>query len=231
VSTVSPEDTTHFDDVLAYRRLADFVRRANLSARDWPESGATYADVTVNTATVSTSLGTPASYGDLGQATLNFQNATVTAFNAGGNENISFQNTSGTEGIGGMAGTPGISSDSSEGVRIDFAVKAQHFGVTLNHFGKQTGGGPPREERVEFRFIDSATAVQVLSVTLNGCRPDGGLASFSIDVPANFDRVEIRALPTTGATTTEFFLAQFKTCAAAPCTTALSVGPPNNTCP
>src|SRR5258706_9226527 len=212
----------HFDDVLVYRRLLDFVRRANLSARDWPESGATYADVTLNTATVSTALGTTPSYGDLGQATLNFQNATVTAFDGGGNENISFQNVSGTEGIGGTVSTPGISSDSSEGVRIDFALKSQHFAVTLNHFGRQTGAGPPREERVEFRFLDGAT--EVLSVTLNGCRPDGGLASFSIDVPLVFDRVEIRALPTTGGTTTEFYLTQVKTCAAARGPTALPVG-------
>ena len=222
---VSPEDAAHFDDVLAYRRLADFVSRSNLAARDWPEGA--LADITLDTPTLTTALGSTPSYGDLGTTTLNLGAATLTTFNGGGNENISFQSVNGVEGIGGTVGTPGISSDSSEGVRILFGLKARQLAVTLNQFGRLTGGGPPREDRAEFRFFDGAT--QVHSVIKTACRVEGGLASFSIDALADFDRVEIRALPTTEATTTEFYLAQFKTCAGAmTCETSLST--PSNSC-
>jgi len=233
VSTVSPEDATHFDDVLAYRHLADFVRRANLSARDWPESGATYADVTINTATVSTALGTPASYGDLGQSTLNFQNATVTGLNSGGTQNLSFDNVNSVEGIGTAGGTVGsanaLSSDAGEGVRIDFPLKARQLAVTFNQFGRLTGTpGNPREQ-AEFVFFDGAT--MVLTVTKQGCKPDGGLATFSIDAAVDFDRVEIRArTASNGTSVTQFFLSQIKTCApAVVCTTSMSL--PGNSCP
>jgi hypothetical protein len=227
VTGVAPEAATHFDDVLAYRRLADFVRRANLAARDWPEPGAVLTDVTLNTATVATAMGTTPSYGDLGTTTLNLPGATLTAFDGGGNENISFQSVNGTEAIGGTSGGGGISSNSSEGVRIDFAVKARQLAVTLNDFGRQTGGGPPRVERVQFRFYDGAT--QVLSVDKDACRNDPTLAAFSIDVTVDFDRVEIRALPTTESTATEFYLAQFKSCGAG-VTCATSMATPAITC-
>ena len=233
VGTVSPEDATHFDDVLAYRHLADFVRRANLSARDWPEAGATYADVTLNSATVSAALGTPAAYGDVGRATLNFQNATVTGLNSGGTRNLSFDTVNIAEGIGTTAGTVGsanaLSSESGEGVRIVFPVKARQLAVTLNQFGRLTGTpGDPREE-AELVFFDGATTV--LTVTKQGCRPDGGIATFSIDALVDFDRVEIRARTASdGTSVTQFFLSQIKTCApAVACTTSMSL--PGNSCP
>jgi hypothetical protein len=228
VTGVSPESATHFDDVLAYRKLADFVRRANLAARDWPEPPP-FADVTLDTATISAAVGHSVSYGSLGTATLNLQNATLTAFDGGGSQNISFQSQDGTEGIGGTAGTPGISSASSEGVRIYVSTKTRQLAVTLNGFGRLTGGGgPPREDRAEFRFFDGAA--QVYSVTKTACRNDPKLATFSIDATVDFDRVEIRALPTTESTTTEFYLSQFKTCASG-VTCATSLATPANTCP
>ena len=233
VSTVSPEDTAHFDDVLAYRRLLDFVRRANLSARDWPESGATYADVTVNTATVSTALGTTPSYGDLGQATLNFQNATVTGLNSGGTQNLSFDGVNSVEGIGTSGGSVGsanaLSSDAGEGVRIVFPLKARQLAVTFNQFGRLTGTPGNPHEQAEFAFFDGATTV--LTVTKQGCKPDGGIATFSIDALADFDRVEIRARTASdGTSVTQFFLSQIKTCApAVACTTSMSL--PGNSCP
>jgi type II secretory pathway pseudopilin PulG len=33
---VSPEDSTHFDDLLGYVRIAELARRSGASARDWP---------------------------------------------------------------------------------------------------------------------------------------------------------------------------------------------------
>ena len=233
VNTVSPEDATHFDDVLAYRHLADFVRRSNLSARDWPEAGATYADVTLNTVTVSAALGTSPPYGDLGRATLNFQDATVTGLNSGGTQNLSFDNVNSVEGIGTTGGTVGsanaLSSDAGEGVRIVFPLKARQLAVTFNEFGRHTGTPGNPHEQAEFIFFDGAATV--LTVTKQGCKPDGGLATFSIDALVDFDRVEIRARTASdGTSVTQFFLSQIKTCApAVACTTSMSL--PGNSCP
>jgi hypothetical protein len=227
-TAVSAESAAHFDDVLAYRRLADFVKRANLAARDWPEPAA-YADVTLDSPTISAATGNPAVYGNLGQSTINFQNAAVTTFNAGGNANVSFDSVNGVEGIGTVGAGNGFSSAAGEGVRIDVAQKSRQFAVTLNHFGRQTGIPGAPVERFELRFFDGATLVATL--TKNGCRPDGNLASFSIDAGADFDRIELRALPTTDATVSEFYLAQFRTCAAGvACQTSMSTLSPNNKC-
>ena len=233
VTTLSPEDVAHFDDVLAYRRLAEFVRRANLSARDWPEAGAAYANITLNAPTVSTALGTPTVPGDLGRATVTFQDATVTGLDGGGTRSLSFDRVGGVEGIGTAGGTVGsanaLSSEAGEGVRIDFPLKARKLAVTLNDFGKHTGAAGAPDERAEFRFFDGPS--EVLAVTKSACRPDGGLATFSIDALADFDRVEIRARTASdGTSATQFFLAQIKTCAAGvACTTSMAAS--GNSCP
>jgi len=231
VSTVSAEDPTHFDDVLFYRHLADFVRRANLAARDWPDPG-TFADLTFNSATVGAALGSTPSYGSTGQSTINFQNATVSGLGAG-STTISFETSAGTEGIGVMGGSSGtvsaVSSDAGEGLRFDLYLKARQLAVTFNDFGRLTGTpGNPREE-AQFAFFDGAT--QVFSVVKQGCKPDGGLASFVIDAGVDFDHVEIRALTASdGTSRSQFFVSQFLTCAAgATCTTSMST--PGNTCP
>lgn len=226
---VPAEDPAYFDDVLAYRRLADFVRLANLAARDWPEAAGS-TEITLDTPTLTAALGAPATYGDLGRSTIDFGDAAVTAFNSGGDVNVSFDRVNGVEGIGSVGSGNGFSSAAGEGVRIQLTTKARQFAVTLNDFGRQVGVPGAPVERVELRFFDGAS--QVNSFTKSGCRPDGGRASFSIDVAADFDRIEIRALPTTGATTSEFFLAQFKVCpAGVTCETLMSTQPPANTCP
>jgi hypothetical protein len=226
-TSVSAEDPNYFDDVLAYRRLADFVTRANLAARDWPE--AAFADLTFNAATVSTALGSPASYGDTGRPSLTFPNATVTAFDSGGNQNISFDRVGGTEGIGGASGGNLLSSAAGEGVRIDLTQKARRLAVTFMDFGRLTGTpGNPREQ-AEFRFFDGAN--EVLVVTKQGCKPDGGLATFSVDAGLDFDRIDIKAVAASNGTSpTNFLFVQLKSCdGATTCTTTLST--PGNSCP
>jgi Tfp pilus assembly protein PilV len=226
-----PSSATYFDDVLAYRRLPDFVRRANLSARNWPDAG-TFSEITFNTATLTTAMGSPPSYGSLGTSTINVPGATVTGIDNSGTTNLAFDNVNGVEGIGGAGGTGGMqaafSSENGEGVRLTFFSTAQLFAVSLNHFGRHTGQpGNPREQ-VDLKFFNGAALVA--TVTKQGCKPDGDLATLSIDAGAPYDSVEIRAIaPTGGALPTQFFLTQFLACpAATPCQTSLAT--PGNSC-
>jgi hypothetical protein len=230
VTNVAPESANHFDDVLAYRRLQDFVKRANLAARDWPEVAAPppgFANLTFDSATVGAALGASASYGDTGQASIGFPQATISAFDSGGTQDISFANSGGTEGIGGVSGgTPMISSAQAEGVRIDLTQKAQQLAVTFFDFGRRPGNV---REQVQFTFFDGA--VPLAPVVLGqGCHNDGGLATFSIDAGALFDHVEIKSLAATNdGSASEFLFVQLLTCAAAStCTTSLST--PSNLC-
>ena len=72
---------------------------------------------------------------------------------------------------------------------------------------------------------------QVFTVTKQGCRPDGAIATFTIDAGAMYDTVEMGAIPPTGgALPTQFFLTQFLACpSTSPCETGLSS--PGNSCP
>ena len=229
ITNVAPEAAAHFDDTLVYRRLPDFVKRANLAARDWPEAAPpSLANLTFNTATVSAALGSSASYGDTGQASIGFPNATVSASDSGGTENLSFTSSGGYEGIGGVNGTPFISSASAETMRVDLSAKAQQLAVTFFDFGRQGGPGNPREQ-VTFTFYNGGTQVAT-PTTGQGCHTDGGLATFSLDIGLDFDRVDIKAIPpTSGAAPTQFLFVQLLSCApATTCKTSLSV--PSNLC-
>jgi hypothetical protein len=223
---------THFDDVLAYRRLADFVRRANLAARNWPEAGG-MAEVTFNTATLGASMGSTPAYGNLGTSTLNVPGASVTGINNSGTNELAFDNSGGTEGIGGAGGTGGtltaFSSENGEGVRVTLYSPVQKLGLTLNHFGRQTGQpGNPREQ-IELKFFNGTTSVATL--VGQGCRPDGDIATLALDAGAAWDSVEIRAIPPTGgALPTQFFLTQFIACPASSATCETSLAVPGNAC-
>lgn len=223
----APGSLGHFDDVISYRSIADVVRRSNLSARPWDEE---LSSVRLDNPTVSSALGqSTTSYGDVGQQSLNFAGSRVTAFNSGGNQNITFDVIGSTEGIGGAGGANTLSSSGGEGLRIELAVRARQFAMTLSGFGGGTFIIIPYQERVEIRFKDGA--VTVATTTKQGCRPDGGLASLSHDAGVEFDSVEIRPLPATlPFINSAFLLSEFKTCAAGPaCQTSLS--DPGNICP
>ena len=220
MTTVAADDATHFDDVLAYRRLADFVKRANLAARDWPEIVPPLVSLTFDTATLTSALGSAVSYGNTGRSSLGFANATVSAFDGGGTENLSFSTLGGLEGIGGVNGTPLISSAAAEGVRIDLIQKAQQLAVTFFDFGRRAA---TVREQVQFTFFDGTTPLAPV-VTGQGCHNDGDLATFSIDAGALFDHVEIRSLPaTTDGSASDFLFLQVTTCVAGTtCKTSLS---------
>jgi type II secretory pathway pseudopilin PulG len=232
VTTGDPASATYFDDVLAYRHLADFARRANLAARNWPEAGG-YADVTFNAATMNAAMGSTPAYGNLGTSTINVPGATVTGINNSGTNELTFDQSGGTEGIGGAGGTGGtltaFSSENAEGVRVTLYTASQKLGVTLNDFGRHTGQpGNPREQ-VQFTFLNAGTTV--FTVTKQGCKPDGDLATFTLDAGALYDTVEIRALPPTGARSRHSSSSRnsWPVPSSSPCQTSLAT--PGNSCP
>jgi hypothetical protein len=208
--------------------LTDFVKRANLSARDWKD----FASTRLDTPTLTPILGAAPAYGDLGTATLNLGSARITGFNSGGNQNISFDVIGVTEGIGGVGGGNTLSSSGGEGLRIELAERARQFAMTLSGFGGGTFIIFPYQERVEIRFLDGAATVA--TTIKQGCHADGGLASFTYDPGVEFDKVEIRPLTTTIALiNSAFLLSEFKSCAAGPaCLTTLDTGlaPVGNRC-
>jgi hypothetical protein len=226
VTNVDPGSGTYFDDVLAFRRLGDFVKRANLAARDWPETGGTFANLTFDQSTVDTAVGSGVASGSsTGRQTVSFPDASVTAFDDSGNQDVSFDTAAGYQGIGGMGGGTMITSATGEGVRIDLAARARQLSVTFADFGRRLGNV---REQVELKLYDGATVVSTF--VGEGCHNDGDIATFSFAAAADFDRVEIKALPATiDGSDTAFLFAQIVTCApAVSCLTSLST--PSNLC-
>lgn len=241
---VGPEDATHFDDVLAFAKLGELVRRAGQGGREWPEPPApppappppaAPSSVTLNTATLSAALGGPATYGDTGQSTIDFSagGVVISAFNSSGSQDISFDRSRGVEGIGTVGGNSAISSNGLEGVRLAYGMKARKLSITFNDFG--FGGGGNFAERAELRFFDGAT---LLSTQIaQGCRTDGRLATFTFDlVTADFDNVEVRSLVTTanskGAVRDSlFFISAIASCSATDPTCQTALYAPGNACP
>jgi len=203
----------HFDDIVAYRRLSDLVQRIRLAARDWPESGSLVFDAP----TVSAALGTPVTPGGLGRTTLAFTGAQVTGKGAGGADSeLAFDTVSAWGGLGIAGGGSNlIQSSASEFLRIDFSGSGQKFGVTLADFGYY---GAFTDEFVQFKFYKDGALVT--SFFGFGCNIDGGLASFSMDVAADYNRVDIVPLEaidfifgTTG-NITAFLVSEVATCPA-----------------
>jgi hypothetical protein len=226
---LQPASANFFDDVLFYRKLTDFVKGANLSARDWPDA---LAGGRFDTATLAGTLGSAPSYGDLGTATLYLANAHVVGFDASGNQNLSFAQSGSNEGLGVVGGGSNTlsSNGAGEGIRIQMALPARRFAITLNHFGTGDFIIFPYAERVQLTFLNGATTVD--TIVKPGCRADGGLASYSVTASGDFNKVEIRPLVSTlFFIDSAFYLSEFQTCAAgaSPCTTSLATAA--NTCP
>ena len=252
---------THFDDLVVYRRLADLVGRIKLGARDWPDVAAG-PGLVFDAPTVARGTGDPGATimpGSLSRSTLTYTDSgtvatTVTAQTGGTASTLSYDDAYGSTGGIGVYGAPllffGLSSnlilsDASESVRFDFAAKLRKFAITLNDFGQPTYFiffYPFTEkftEQVQLTFYDTAvsTSTPVMTLTKAACRePDGLLASFSIDVPADFDRVDVTPLQATPEMgyPTGFLISAFTACTAAvaSCVTPLATtGTGGNTCP
>ncbi len=238
VRDISPSDASYFDDLIAYATLADLVASANVAARDWPDPGGP-ASVKLDTATLTAALERPPAYGDLGQSSINFTNARVSGFSSGGtSQNLDFESVNSLEGIGGVTGGNGaLNSANGEGVRIDFNQGNRRFALALNDFGTGTylflGFFPVGyAEQAQLDFYSAGVLKE--TVIVQGCRADGGLATFQdIDVGGGFlfDRVDITSIAGTfPLASSSFFVSEFKTCAAGvTCQTSLQTA--GNLCP
>lgn len=238
-ATVASTANNHYDDVLLYRTVADLAKKANLVARDWPDD--ILAGVRFDSTTVGNALGRSPGSGDLGVTSLNFANATVTGFNSTRDSDLAFI-SGGTSGIGvddGSAGGGGssLTSSAGEGIRIDLTQSAQRFAITLGNFGTSVFFFIPYADRARFDFYKTPDmSTPVFSTTVEGCRADGGLASYTVDTGpgVQFDSVKVTAVATTlGFIPSSFNVAEFRTCTAnGPCATTLDTGafPTGNHC-
>jgi hypothetical protein len=211
----------HFDDLLFYRTVEEVVKRANLAARDWPE-GAIF-----NAATL-------AAIGALG-GSFAFMGNTFRA--VGGSNAFNSQTSGGTTGIG-VSGDPGLLNTTAtfvnegEIIRIELGQDASRMGFTLNHFGKLLSNTSFREQ-VLVRFYNSSNVVVGSTLVRQGCRDDGGLASFVVEPSAlgsSFRNVELEGEVVTniGFASSSFLLSEVAVCTTATCDTTLSAS--SNAC-
>lgn len=223
----------HFDDLLAYRTLPELVRRINLAARDWPETGTT--SVVFSQGNVSAAAGAPVAPGaGVGQSTLDFAGAQVSGRGPGAalaEISLDVGSADATTGIGvATGGSYLIESSANEFVRVDFTAPGTKFAVTLNDFGYY---GFLFYEFVEFRFYLSE--IQIGSpIVAFGCNLDGGLASYTLDIGQAFNRVEIVPLPALnifgGSGITALLVSEVKACAVTEAVCRTSLDAPANRC-
>ena len=218
----------HFDDLVVYRGIEDLAKRANLAARNWPDT--ILSAVTFDRPTVRAALGGTNPGSDTGKDTIAFNNATVRAFDSGGAQNISFVSGGGSEdGLGGVSGGDGLlGSAGGEFLQIDFAESARQFAFTVDKFEDAAAV----HERVELRFIEVVgnTATLKATVVKQSCAANGKVASYSIDACSSFNRVEMRPLTMSDNTSpSAFSLNEIRTCVeGVTCETALQ--PSGNVC-
>jgi hypothetical protein len=228
-----------FDDLLVYRSIADLAAHANLTARNWPAPQT--AAATLNSATIVAATGKaiPVS-GDTGQSTIDLSSnglgigAKIEGFSgSNSNTNLSYDTTNGNPGIGVVGnGTNLLSSTGSEYVRIELSTTSRMLGVTFNDFGTRSISGITYTEQVQLVFKSGGSTV--LTVTKPACKVDGGLSSFSIRAPGDFDSVEIHPLdatpPATPTQATQLAISSFAAClSGGVCTTPQMTTA--NTCP
>ena len=211
----------HFDDLVAYRGIEDLAKRANIAARNWPDT--ILSAVTFDRPTVRAALGGTNPGSDTGRDTIAFNNATVRGFDSGGAQNISFVSGGGMEdGLGGVSGGGGLlGSAGGEFLQIDFAEDARQFAFTVDQFDDAA----LLHERLELRFIEVVgnTATTKATVVKQSCAANGKVASYTVDACSAFNRVEIRPLTMSdGTSPSDFSLNEIRTCVeGVTCETAL----------
>jgi hypothetical protein len=208
-----------FDDLLVYRSVADLAAHANLAARNWP--AAPTAAASFNALTLSLAANTLILFpGDTGKSTIDFNGlgigARILGFSGSNtNTDISYDTSNGTPGIGVVGnGTNLLSSTGGEFIRFELSNDARLFGVTFNDFGTRVIGGVTYTEQVQFIFKNGGSTV--LTVTKSACGADGGLASFSLRAPGDFDSVEVHPLdaipPAAPTQATQLAITSFAAC-------------------
>jgi uncharacterized repeat protein (TIGR01451 family) len=214
------DSNLHFDDLLAYRTISDLAQVSGLAARNWADN--VLSAITFDKDTLTAALGANPS-SDTGKSTIAFNNATVSAFDSGGEQDISYVNGGGrSDAIGGVNGGDGLlGSSGGEGLRIDFPEDARQFAFTVDQFDDSSSV----HERLELRFYKVVNNTVTLKATQveSSCSSNGEVTSFSLDACAAFNRIEIRPLTTTdGTSDSSLSLAEIRTCVdGVPCVTDL----------
>ncbi|HET7728982.1 MAG TPA: hypothetical protein VFK48_03010 [Usitatibacter sp.] len=226
---------THFDDYLAYRSVTDLVQRIGLQARNWPDLTTTsllFDAATVAAAQPSATVAPGATLAN----SIDFGSATITAF-TGDTSNptpgVTYDANSYGSGLGvAGGGSTMMSSADNEYLQVKLKEKATKFAITLNDFGVYAIFTVPFTEHAELRFYDGTSSI--VTKQLSGCRADGNLASFAVDVGTPFDTVEIRPTRSTSSWfdyISRFLVSEITACTptTAVCKTSLSSG--GNNCP
>ena len=231
---VAVTSNAHFDDLLFFRTISDLAKNANLAARNWPEGLVAQFDrptVAAAAGVDSASLGA-----DTGQSTLNFGTFTASGLTGGTATNISFDESyGGTPGIGiYRPGSNLMWSNTNDVLRFELGDRFSKFAITLNDFTTFFNGF--LAERVQLRFYNDGVLVGA-ALTKSACTPDTrSLASYTIDVGALFNRVEVQPLTMTPVffnVPSGLLVSEFLACrATAPqCVTDLATANPTSVCP
>jgi len=215
---------THFDDLLAYTTIPDLVKRIGLEAREWPETAGTSLTFTQAAVEAATGVAVNAGTGDTSRNSIDFGPARISGFvGTSTPTNVSYDANASGSGVGGIGivagGSALMSSGSAEWVRVELDSPALTFAITLDNFGTYDAAGITYTEKVELRFWNGTTQVGS-TVTLAGCRADGGLASFSTIAPgAAYTSVDVVPVTATGSpgggSDTSVLVADINACAAA----------------
>jgi hypothetical protein len=186
-------NNNHFDDLVAYRTIADLATKAGLAPRPWPAPIVGNATFT-NAGALATQLaGGPTSF--------DFGAITATGLTFGIVPAALAVDTTGTGaglGMGGGADSQ-ISSSAFESVRFsldDTSASATMFGITLNNFGTYiatiSGISYTYTERVRFTFSNNGSTVA--TITSTACTTDQPLVTYSLRPNTTFDAVRVTPL-------------------------------------
>ena len=189
---------SHFDDLLVYRTVADLAQKAGLQARGWG-----LASLTFDAATIAQGGGTTTT-GDTGTTTLSYSTAngtiTIQGFQGTNATDISYDTTGGNTGIGvygGGSGTLMSSAGTGQSMYIKLGATARQFAITLNDFvDYSVPGFGLFPEQAQLTFYKGSNPTPLLTVQKSACSTTSTtLTTFSVVVPSDFDRVDVRPEP------------------------------------
>jgi len=190
--------SSHFDDLLVYRTVADLAQKAGLQARGWGLASLTFDASTIALGGGSTTTG------DTGTSTLTYTTATGTitlqGFQGTTPTDISYDTTGGNTGIGvygSGASTLMSSAAPGDSMYIKLGSTARQFAITLNDFvDYNVPGFGLFPEQARFTFYKGNNPTPLLQVVKSACSTSATtLSTFSVAVPSDFDRVDVRPEP------------------------------------
>ena len=219
---LAPTDPNYFDDAVTYIKISELVSRSNVAARDWPDPASPTLTASTFTAAKISAAAIAAGSTPVGTSTnariIIVDGITIASDGSAGNEEISSVNGTSGYGIGVLSAsaTSGGSINNLDKLTLTFPAPGTRFGIMLVDFGTASG----QVERAQLTFKSGVATV--LTATLLACGSFSVLASYDINVGANFDSVELIPLTRVGSgTKSSFLLGEVKECssAATSCTT------------